>query len=198
MDRQNEGSEDPPQGGWSCWTWEVSCHIGMGTHRGHLKRIVMTFYLVHPLLLYICPVWGKDHSITLVSFNNRYQKVLNLLKKVLDYMERGGKSLQLKQALLWNGLDQNQTLWHNPNFNRVIRIGDEFVQDTVTDTFYIFMAAATINTSICWFWAGSGLISRHYLNDSQHKNISERSSGEIFLCHVLWTNGNAWSWFLYF
>ena len=48
----------------------------------------MTFYLVHPLLLYICPVWGKDHSITLVLFNDRYQKVLNLLKKTLDYMER--------------------------------------------------------------------------------------------------------------
>ena len=61
----------------------------MGTDRGHLERIVMTFYLVHPLLLlYICPVGGKDHSITLVSFNNRYQKVLNLLKKALDYMER--------------------------------------------------------------------------------------------------------------
>ena len=28
-------------------------------------------------------------------------------------------------------------------------------------TFYIFMAAGTINTSISWFWAGSGLISRH-------------------------------------
>lgn len=26
---------------------------------------------------------------------------------------------------------------------------DESVQDTVTDTFYIFMAAGTINTSIC-------------------------------------------------
>ena len=88
MDRQNEGSEDPPQGGWSCWTWEVSCHIGMGIHRSHLKRIVMTLYLVYPLLLYICPVWGKDHSITLVLFNDRYQKVLNLLKKTLDYMER--------------------------------------------------------------------------------------------------------------
>ena len=25
------------------------------------------------------------------------------------------------------------------------------------------MAAGTINTSICWFWAGSGLISRHYI-----------------------------------
>ena len=55
----------------------------MGTHRGHLERIVMTFYLVHPLLLYICPVWGKDYSITLVLFNDRYQKVLNLLKKHL-------------------------------------------------------------------------------------------------------------------
>ena len=31
---------------------------------------------------------GKDHSITLVLFNDRYQKVLNLLKKTLDYMER--------------------------------------------------------------------------------------------------------------
>ena len=31
---------------------------------------------------------GKDHSITLVLFNDRYQKVLNLLKKALDYMER--------------------------------------------------------------------------------------------------------------
>lgn len=81
MDRQNEGSEDPPQGGWSCWTWEVSCHIGMGIHRSHLKRIVMTLYLVYPLLLYICPVWGKDHSITVILFNDRYQKVLNLLKK---------------------------------------------------------------------------------------------------------------------
>ena len=88
MDRQNEGSEDPPQGGWSCWTWEVSCHIGMGIHRSHLKRIVMTLYLVYPLLLYICPVWGKDHSITVILFNDRYQKVLNLLKKTLDYMER--------------------------------------------------------------------------------------------------------------
>ena len=29
-----------------------------------------------------------DHSITLVLFNERYQKVLNLLKKTLDYMER--------------------------------------------------------------------------------------------------------------
>ena len=37
----------------------------------------MTFYLVHPLLLYICPLWGKDHSITLVLFNDSYQKVLN-------------------------------------------------------------------------------------------------------------------------
>ena len=28
----------------------------MGIHRSHLKRIVMTLYLVYPLLLYICPV----------------------------------------------------------------------------------------------------------------------------------------------
>ena len=48
----------------------------------------MTFYLVYPLLLYICPVRGKDHSITLVLLNDRCQKVLNLLKKTLDYMER--------------------------------------------------------------------------------------------------------------
>ena len=45
----------------------------------------MTFYLVYLLLLYICPVCGKDHSITLVSFNNRHQKVLDLLKKQNNY-----------------------------------------------------------------------------------------------------------------
>lgn len=61
----------------------MSCHVGIDTHRGHLERIVMTFYLVYLLLLYICPVCDKDHSITLVSFNNRHQKVLDLLKKQL-------------------------------------------------------------------------------------------------------------------
>ena len=43
----------------------------------------MTLYLVYPLLLYICPIIGKDYSITLVLFNHRYRKVLNLLKKHL-------------------------------------------------------------------------------------------------------------------
>ena len=69
----------------------------MGIHRGHLERIVMTFYLVYPLLLYICPVRGKDHSITLVLLNDRCQKVLNLLKKTLDYMESELDSLLLSK-----------------------------------------------------------------------------------------------------
>ena len=37
------------------------------------------FYLVYTLL-YICSVLGKDYSITLVLFNNKYRKVLNLLE----------------------------------------------------------------------------------------------------------------------
>ena len=37
-----------------------------------------------PIITIYLPVWDKDHSITLVPFNDRYQKVL---KKTLDYME---------------------------------------------------------------------------------------------------------------
>ena len=44
-----------------------------GMYQGHLERIVMFFYLGYPLLLYICAVWGKKLSITLVPFIDRYQ-----------------------------------------------------------------------------------------------------------------------------
>lgn len=72
----------------------------VGEHRGHLKRIVKTFCLAYPLLLCTCPVWGKNNSITLVLFNDKYKRVLNLLEKTLDYMERKNILVRFTNALI--------------------------------------------------------------------------------------------------
>lgn len=59
------------------------------------------------------------------------------------------RAFSLSKRCYGMGLIRTKLYDTNLNFNRVIRICDESVQDTVTNTFYTFMAAGTINTSVC-------------------------------------------------
>ena len=61
----------------------MSCHIGMGKHRGHLNRNHKTFYLEYPFIPIYLSFIDKDYSITQVLLILRIEKTLKLLKKHL-------------------------------------------------------------------------------------------------------------------